>query len=249
MKKRKPTSTLRTVVPAHDATDDTWLDTIQEQIQEMNRVAAEVTAFRAAHPYCLSVPYAWLMKEFLAKAKQVYREAHPPHLKRGRRSEENAAIDHLRLMRSHELGPPPTQGAMLKWLMAELKLSKNTAGKYAKLYRLSRQDTARFSQAEQRWLCKEFGAESLSPAWWDTRFWQWFGAKVTSSGLGDDIRKIFAGGYTQAELQQIQSEMLIQHQERKAERITLRRQQKDVTNAPAGRTKEPRPTRSRKSPQ
>lgn len=231
-----------------DATDTQWLDAI---LEHMNSVTAKIVAYRAAHPSVLSVPDAWTMKEFLANAKQVYRVAHLPHLTRGRRSEENAAIDHLSLMRSHELGPPPTQGAMIKWLIDELKLSKNTAGKYAKLYRLSRQDTARFSQAEQRWLRKNFGSESLTLAWWDDRRWgPWMSERLRRSGVGEEIRKLFAGEYTEAEMRQTRAELVIQMDERIAEQSALRRQKTDVTIAKDVLTKEPhpRPTRSLKSP-
>jgi len=244
MKKRKQAGKGRKPVSENDET----IAKVLAACRHLTEVAKKVVAYRAAHPPCLSVPDAETEKEFVEKAKQVYREAHIPVLKPGRRSEENFAIGHL-MMLSHQLGPQPTQGAMIK----TLNLSKNTAVKYArlyKLYRLSTQDIALFSQVDKQWLCKEFGAESLSPAWWDNRFWQWFGATVTSSGLGEEIRKIFAREYTEAELRQKHAEMVLLKDERIAEQIALSRQPVNVTIAKDGLTKEPRPRpkKSRKSP-
>ena len=246
-KKKKDFGNSSLSVPDSDATDTQWLDAIFEH---MNSVTAKIVAYRAAHPSVVSVPDAWTMGEFLEKAKQAYREAHPPHLKRGRRAVETVAIDRLSYF-SDQFGRQPTQGAMITLLIDELKLSKNTAGKYAKLYRLSRQDTARFSQAEQRWLRKNFGSESLTLAWWDDRRWgPWMSERLRSSGVGEEIRKLFAGEYTEAEMRQTRAELVIQMDERIAEQSALRRQKTDVTIAKDVLTKEPhpRPTRSLKSP-
>lgn len=243
MKKRKQAGKGRKSVSESDET----VAKVLAACRDLTEVAENIIAYRVAHPIVLSVPDAQTEKEFLENARQVYRAAHPPHLKPGRPSEENLAIDHLMRL-SDELGPQPTQGAMIKSLKM-LNLSENTAVRYARLYKLyclSTQDIALFSQVDKQWLCKEFGAESLSPAWWDNRFWQWFRAKVTSSELGEEIRRIFAGEYTETELRQMQSKMVMLQQERYA----LSRQQADVTIAKDGRTKEPRPRpkRSRKSP-
>lgn len=245
MKKRKQTGKGCKSASENDETVTKML----AACRDLTEVAENVIAYRAAHPIVLSVPDAWTMEEFLKKAKQVYREAHPPHLTLGRRAVESVAIDKLTDF-WYESGRQPTQGAMIKLLIDDLKLSKNTAGKYAKLYRLSRQDMARLSQADQRWLCKKFGSESLSPGWWDNRFWQRFGEKVATLGLGEKIRKILAGKYTEAELRQKIAEMVRLKDERIAERIALRRQQADAPIAKDGLTKEPRPRpkRSRKSP-
>ena len=221
-------------------------DAIAKYLSEIgvNGIAAAVGAYLAAHPPGLFVPGFWTGEnetEFLKTARQVYRAAHPPHLKSGRPSEENLAIDHLMKI-SDELGPQPTQGAMIKSLRM-LNLSKNTAVRYArlyKLYRLSTQDIALFSQVDKQWLRKKFGAESLSSAWWDNRFWQWFGAKVTSSGLGEEIRKIFAGEYTEAEIRQKHAEMVILKDERMTKHIALSLQKTDVTIAKDTLTRKPR---------
>lgn len=227
-RKRKKAGNLGKSVPENNATDAKWLDTIQERIQEIVAVSGRATAYRAAHPIFLSVPDAWTENEFIENAKQVYRSAHIHNRKRGRRSEEGFAIHNL-IKLSHELGLQPTQGAMIKSLM-KLNLSKNTAGRYARLYKLyclSRQDIVRFSQADQQWLCKEFGSESLSPAWWDNKFWQWFEANVSSSGVGEEVRKIFAGEYTETEVRQMCEEM----EKLKQERYASDRQQAGFTNA------------------
>lgn len=213
-----------------------------------SEVLQRVCAWRTANPIHLSVPDAATEKDFLENAKQVYREAHIPNRKRGRRSEENVAIDKLNDL-SHKLGRQLTQGEMIKSLIDHLKLGKNTAGKYAKLYRLSRQDRTRLSQADQRWLCKNFGSESGSPAWWDERFWQWFEERVRSSGLGEEIRKLFAGKYTLTELQR-------KWDETEACRLKLRKRyankqrQVGITNAKDVLTKKrhPRPKMRQRTP-
>lgn len=246
-KKKKHVGNSSLSVSDNNATDTKWLDAVLEHI---NSVTEKVVAYRDTHPIVLSVPDALTMEEFLEKAKQVYREAHPPPHKPGRRSVESVAIDKLSYF-SDELGWQSTQGAMIKLLIDDLKLSKNTAGKYAKLYRLSQQDTARLSQADQRWLRKSFGSESLSPAWWDERRWgPWMSERLRSSGVAEEIRKILAGEYTNAEVRQIRAEMEIQKDECIAEYMALRQKQADVTIAKDRLTKEPRPRpkRSQKSP-
>ena len=124
----------------------------------------------------LSVPDASSLVVFLKQAKKVYRETHNLNRRRGRRSEEALAIKNLNTL-SDELGRQPTRGQMVTALM-KLNLSKNTAHKYARLYRLSKQHGTRFSKADRQWLCKNFGSESLSQLWWIERYWQWFVEEV-----------------------------------------------------------------------
>ncbi|HSL03648.1 MAG TPA: hypothetical protein VK901_08935, partial [Nitrospiraceae bacterium] len=161
---------------------------------ELVEIAARLADFAKAHPRYLSVLYASTEKEFINNAKQVYRLAHISKRKRGRRSEECFAFEHLAKL-SDELGRQPTKGVMTKTLI-NLNLSKNTAGRYAKLYQLSclsNEERAQLSQSDQRWLREEFGSDSLSPAWWDERCWQRFEENVERCGVGEEIRKIFSG--------------------------------------------------------
>lgn len=208
-KKRKPTGNISKSVPANDATDDKWVNTILERVQEVSAVAERVAGLIKVHPRYLSVPDAWTEKEFIKKAKRVYREAHIPTLKRGPRPKEATTIHYLKKL-SDELGQELTQYKMIKSLIDDSICSINTAGKYAKLYGfscLSNEGRAQLSKPDQQWLRKNFGNESLSPAWWMDRSWQWFEAGISGSALGEEIRKIFSGEYTETEIRQKCEEM------------------------------------------
>jgi hypothetical protein len=162
---------------------------VADMLKELEKEIVKIDAARAAHPEYLSVLDAWTENEFLENARQVYRAAHLPNRMRGRRSEENSAIGNL-IVRSHELGRKLTRGEMTK-LLIHLKLSKNTASKYARLYYLSKQEIAGISQVDQKWLCKEFGIESPSEAWWEEKCWNWWLALGTSTGAFDDTRNLY----------------------------------------------------------
>ena len=208
-RKRKKAGNLGKSVPEGNATDAKWLNTIQERFQEVTAVAERIGAFIAANPKCLSVPDAWTEKEFIRNATRVYREAHIPTLKRGPRPKEATSIQYLHKL-SDELGQELTQYKMIQSLIDDRICSVNTAGKYAKLYRfscLSNEGRAQLSQTDQQWLRKNFGSESLSPAWWMDRSHQWFEAVISSSGVGEEIRKIFSGEYTDTEIRQMREDM------------------------------------------
>ncbi|MEP6890636.1 MAG: hypothetical protein ABI955_08090 [Nitrospirota bacterium] len=213
-------------VSDHDATNTKWLD----EILEMTDQAQKVMAYAAAHPKHLSVPDAQTEKAFIDEAKRVYREAHIPTLKRGPRPKEATTIHYLKKL-SDELGQGLTQYKMIKSLIDDNICSINTAGKYAKLYRfscLSGEDRAQLSQADQQWLRKNFGSESLSPTWWMDRSWQWIEETVAKSGLGEEIRKIFSKEYSEMELRQQREEMERLRRQQIKKAADQRQQSKDV---------------------
>ncbi|MBU6432463.1 MAG: hypothetical protein KJS98_03990 [Nitrospirae bacterium] len=95
--------------PEHDATDAKWLDDSLEYVQKP-------IADAAAHPPCLSISDARTEKEFIKKAKQVYREFHTPVLKRGPKPKDSFAINTLADL-SRTLGRQLPQNKMTKSLM------------------------------------------------------------------------------------------------------------------------------------
>ena len=115
----------------------------------------------------LRVPDAETLATFLKQARQVYRKAHDNTSRRGRPSdEENAFMSLLQLER--EQGCVPSQGEIIRTLM-ELKLSGNTAYKYAKLYRLSlrwTRDQTQLTETEQKWFARNNGIDSCWRLYW-----------------------------------------------------------------------------------
>jgi hypothetical protein len=170
--------------------DDNVIDRVVASATESSEIIRQVNEYRLAHPPMLSVPDASSEKEFIKKAKQVYREAHSPHKKRGRGSEESDAIMCLAKL-PVESAKSPTQGEMVKALI-KLKLSKNTAYKYAKLYGLSRRGPSRFTDKDRQWLAKNMGRESLTQEWWQDKHWQWWEEEARRSGVLGEIQNILA---------------------------------------------------------
>ncbi len=190
-------------VSDHDATNTKWLD----EILEMTDQAQKVMVYAAAHPPCLSVPDTGTEEEFIKKAKEVYREAHMPLIKRGPRPKEAFAVNILAYLSRKKRRRQLTKSQMTKLLtnrrlLGADTLSKNTAEKYVRLFCLAGQDLEGFSQREKDWLCQEFGSESLSPEWWrDKMLGPWLTEGSRRSGLAEEIRKIFEE-YTPTEVQQ-----------------------------------------------
>ena len=120
MKRRERAGSCHKSLPENDAANADIFATINEQIEKAQKVADWV----AAHPPCLSVPDASTEKEFVEKAKQVYREAHIPVLKRGPRPKEAFAIDQLNYL-SEELGRQPKKNEMIKRLTNRDLLGQN----------------------------------------------------------------------------------------------------------------------------
>ena len=199
--KEKPVRSSKSV-STHDATNTKWLD----EILEMTDQVQMVMAYAATHPPCLSVPDAGTEEEFIKSAKQVYREAHIPTLKRGPRPKEAFAVNILayfsRMRRRQLTKSQMTKLLTNRRLLGPDTLSKNTAEKYVRLFCLAGQDLESFSQKDKDWLCQEFGSASLSLEWWrDKMLGPWLSEGFRRSGLVEEIRKIIEE-YTPTELQQ-----------------------------------------------
>ncbi len=124
-----------------------------------------VPSFREDSNKYLRVPDVETLEDFLKQAKKVYREAHSHTPQRGRPTWEIDAFYTL-LELSSKSGGVPTQGKMVSTLMEKpIKLSKNTAYRYAKLYRLSlrwSRGQIQFTDAERQWIAKNKGTDSWS---------------------------------------------------------------------------------------
>jgi hypothetical protein len=225
-KGRKPRSAAKTPgsVEKVRSKDDAFVDKIVATAMEGTEILEKVTAYRASHPTYLSVLDAQNEKDFIKNAKKVYRETHRPNHRRGRRSEENQAMIKLMAL-SEKLNRRPTHGEMVRTLMDHKlmgqRLSINTAGKYARLYRLSGMGVTLFSKADQEWLRKEFGTEALSQIWWMDRRWQWWEEKARVLGVLKEIRDCFAQPPSLSDLQRMRREaekqrllVLQQHRDR-----------------------------------
>lgn len=147
----------------------------------------------AEHRSLIPVRDAATWEEFRNNAKQAYKVGHKavyplvacPKPVRGRPPEENIIMRRI-LELEKELGRDAKYTEIVTWLLEGVqpseRVSKNTADKYAKLYRLYKQFTDKFSEKDKQWLCNTYGEESFGLWWWFERACNW-------SGVSDELPK------------------------------------------------------------
>jgi hypothetical protein len=171
-----------------------WTEKIGTYTRASMELIRMIGEYQAAHPPHLLVRDASTREEFRRNADRVYSQAHPSTRGRGRTTDENNAMIRL-LDLSRELGRDPKYREMVDRLMdgnsAIPKLSKNTANKYAKLYRLWKQQPKGLSKSDKEWLAQNFGTASLSAHWWEDRWWQWFEERARRAGILNHIAELF----------------------------------------------------------
>jgi hypothetical protein len=175
-------------------TPNTW---VIENIGTMVRASIElllmVGEHRAAHPEPIIVERAPTERQFIRNAVIAFRKANESISKRGRTSEENVCMARLMAL-SHELGRDPTHAEMITRLMkckvGILKVSKNTAHKYARLYRLWLQEPQGLSKTDLNWLRRNFGVGACSVLWLGFRARQWISDR-RSSRLRKRIEQVY----------------------------------------------------------
>ena len=166
---------------------------------------AKVLAYRAADPFWLTPGWGESEREYLARAKKLYRETTKNQVRRGRKSEASRAFIELSNLAS-ELGRQPRYSEMIRCLK-ERGFVQKTAEKYERVFRLYKRGLASLSQNDRKWLLTTFGSVSLSQEWYLDKLMQCWEAQARTSGVLTEISALFNGSISSDKISKMRREM------------------------------------------
>jgi hypothetical protein len=171
---------------------------IIDEVMETPRLISQVSAYRSNTPPSVIIKSGESERQFLERAKLLYRANQEHSVRRGRPSIESRAFIELTKL-SHKLGRQPRYSEAIRCLTS-IGLAQKTAEKYERAYRLVRTSMAEWSPPDRAWLVRQFGNQALSFEWWADRLFLCWSAKAQATGESKEVGRIMSGSVTLQEM-------------------------------------------------
>jgi hypothetical protein len=176
---------------------------IIDELMETTRLISQVSAYRSNNHPSLIIKSGESERQFLERAKLLYRANQEHSVRRGRPSIESRAFFELARL-SQKLRRQPRYSEVIRCLTS-IGFAHKTAEKYERAYRLVRKSMAEWSSPERAWLVRQFGNQALSFEWWADRLFQCWSAKARTTGESKQIGKIMSGSVTSQEMSKMRT--------------------------------------------